>query len=358
MELNAICAEFGLSGATDFKVFGCGHINNTYRFIADGEKYVLQRINTNVFRDPDGLMDNILRVTAYLRPVIEARGGDVARGTLYMMSTRSGKPYFRDDEGVCWRVYPFVDHVTSYESVENPAVFAESARGFAQFQRDLANFPANELHETSPHFHDTPSRFRDLMTAAKADRAGRAASVADELAFAQAREADCAMITDAIAAGTVPIRVTHNDTKLNNVLIDTETHKAVCVVDLDTIMPGSALYDFGDSIRFGASTAAEDEPDLSRVWMDETLFEAYTRGYLEIVGDCLTETEIALLPMSAKLMTLECGMRFLADYLNGDIYFRTAYPTQNLDRARTQFKLVADMEAKMDKMAAIVQKYI
>lgn len=363
MDIQAICREFLPDGVIhSVNRYGCGHINETYVFScqtadAQNTRYILQKINTAVFRDPIGLMENICRVTSFLRTKIAARGGDPNRETLTVLPTRAGAAFFRAPDNSCWRVYPFIENTVSYQSVEQPQLFETAARAFGQFQCDLADFPAAELHETIPHFHDTPSRYRDLIFAADSDPAGRRAAVAPELAFARARAADCAVITDAINAKRVPLRVTHNDTKLNNILMDARTNAAVCIIDLDTIMPGSALYDFGDSIRFGASSAAEDEPDLSRVYMKAELFEAYVRGFLAGTAGRLTETEIRLLPMSAKLMTLECGMRFLTDYLNGDTYFHTTYPGQNLDRARTQFKLVADMEAQMDRMAEIVRRY-
>ena len=355
MEQIKICRAFCGEIAEPPVRYGCGHINETYVFRdANGRRFILQKINTDVFRDPDGLMENIVRVTAFLRAKIAARGGNPDRETLTVVPTHDGAPYLRDPNGGCWRVYPFIEDTISYQTVDQPEVFEAAAEAFGQFQRDLADFPAAQLHETIPHFHDTPDRYRQLADAASRDPMGRLQTAAPEWAFAQARGAGCGTIVNAIAAGTVPLRVTHNDTKLNNILMDAHTGAAVCIIDLDTIMPGSALYDFGDSIRFGASTAAEDEPDLGRVHFDLALFAAYARGFLRKVGDCLTAEEIALLPESARLMTLECGMRFLADYLNGDTYFHTAYPTHNLVRARTQFRLVAEMEEQAGKMAETV----
>ena len=342
--------------------FGCGHINATFAVYFKSEtrpprRYILQRINTNIFCDPDGLMENIVNVTAFLRKKIIAAGGDPDRETLTVIFTRDGKPYYRDAEGRCWRAYGFIENATSYQSVERPVLFYNAARAFGKFQRLLADYPAATLHETIPQFHDTGKRFRDFCAAVQNDKAGRRALVADEISFVLARETDCTIVTGLIAAGKMPLRVTHNDTKLNNIMMDNQTDEGICIIDLDTIMPGSPLYDFGDSIRFGASSAAEDEKDLDKVFMKLDLFESYTKGFLSEVGSALTETELEYLAFSAKLMTLECGMRFLADYLDGDCYFATHYEGQNLDRARTQFKLVADMEAKMDQMQAIVRKY-
>ena len=342
--------------------FGCGHINETYAVYCKFEikppvRYILQKINTNVFRDPDGLMQNILGVTEYLREQIIAQGGDPLRETLTVVPTIDGKPYYRDENGDCWRAYVFIENAITYQTVERPELFYEAACAFGRFQKTLAGYPANTLHDTIPQFHDTAKRFRDFVAAVERDKCGRLAQVADEVNFIRAREADCSVVVDAIARGEVPLRVTHNDTKLNNIMMDPETDKSVCIVDLDTIMPGSALYDFGDSIRFGASSAAEDEKDLDKVYMKPELFESYTRGFLSEVGDCLTEGEKKLIAFSAKLMTLECGMRFLTDYLDGDVYFHTTYEGQNLDRARTQLKLVADMEQKRAIMEEIVARY-
>lgn len=342
--------------------YGCGHINETYAVYCKSEtqaprRYILQRINTNVFRDPEGLMNNILAVTAYLREQITANGGDPRRETLTVIPTVDGGAFHREENGKCWRVYEFVENTVTYQSVERPELFYEAARAFGRFQKLLANFPADTLCETIPHFHDTAKRFRDFEEAVQRDTCGRLAQVLPEVEFIRARKADCSVVTDAIAKGEVPLRVTHNDTKLNNIMMDPETGAGVCIVDLDTIMPGSALYDFGDSIRFGASSAAEDEKNLDQVYMKPELFEAYTKGFLSETGDRLTDGEKRLLAFSAKLMTLECGMRFLADYLDGDVYFHTTYEGQNLDRARTQLKLVADMEAKRALMEEIVARY-
>ena len=241
--------------------------------------------------------------------------------------------------------------------VESAKDFYDSGVAFGNFQKMLADYPAKTLHETIPNFHNTPSRFRDFQKAVQEDKMGRAASAQEEIAFALARENDTKVLTDLLKAGELPLRVTHNDTKLNNILFDENTKKAICIIDLDTVMPGLSHYDFGDSIRFGASTGAEDEKDLSKIEMDLALFEAFTKGYLEGCGGSLTEKEIEMLPMGAKLMTYECGIRFLADYLEGDVYFKIHREGHNLDRARTQFKLVKDMEDKWTEMAAIVEKY-
>lgn len=342
--------------------YGQGHINDTFCVYVqtpqgDARRFILQRINTDTFRDPKGLMENIVGVTDYLRDVIAQNGGDPAREAMTVLRTRMGGTFFADSEGGAWRAYPFIEGTVCLQSVQAPAQFYESARAFGRFQQLLAGYPAATLHETIEKFHDTRQRFANFETALAADACGRAKEVQAEVEFAMARKADCAYLMDLLEQGKLPLRVTHNDTKLNNILFDAHTGEALCVIDLDTIMPGLALNDYGDSIRFGASTAAEDEPDVSKVHFDLYLFELYTRGYLEAAGAALTDTEKEYLPWGAKLMTLECGIRFLTDYLQGDTYFKVSRARQNLERCRTQFKLVADMENVWDEMASIVKKY-
>lgn len=350
MEISAILRHFSID--LPAAPFGNGHINSTFR-VGDPPRYILQKVNTVVFTDPDGLMANVVAVTAYLREQIAKAGGDPNRETLTYLPTTDGKYIYRDGEGNCWRMYRFIGDADAYENA-TPELFAESARAFGRFQRMLANFPAHTLCETIPQFHDTGVRLEQLKAAVSENRSGRAEAVRSEINFALARAEETHVIVDAIAEGSVPLRVTHNDTKLNNVLFDSKTGKSLCVIDLDTVMPGSLLYDYGDALRFGASTAAEDEQDLSKVHFDIELFRAYTNAYLEELAGRITPREIELLPMGAKLMTLECGMRFLADHINGDVYFRIHREGQNLDRARTQFKLVAEMEQKSDQLNGIV----
>lgn len=354
--------NFGLRGTfSEYNQIHDGHINYTYKIVfEDGgirTPYLLQKINTDTFRDPDALMENILGVTEHLRAYILEHGGDPDRETLNVIKTVEGKPYYRNEADECYRMYKFITEAYTCQQIENPTVFYNAARAFGDFQRRLADYPSEKLHEILPDFHNTAKRFENLQKAIAENKSGRKGNVAAEIAFAQAREADSHVLVDLLAAGRLPLRVTHNDTKLNNVMFDNHTNKGICVIDLDTVMPGLSLYDFGDSIRFGANHAAEDEKDLSKVWLDLNLFENYVRGYLESTGESLTTTEIEYLPFSAKLLTFECGMRFLTDYLDGDTYFHTNYPDHNLDRCRTQFALVADMEKKMDEMKAIVSKY-
>lgn len=344
-----------------YKPITDGHINDTYvveYLLDDGAvaKYLLQRINTNVFKKPVELMENVMGVTAHLRNKIIAVGGDPMRETLTVYPAKDGKNYVMSDDGGCWRLYNFVDDTYSINELTNPEDFRNAALTFGNFQKLLADYPIETLHDTIPNFHNTPSRFNDFKTAVENNFSGRKEECLPEIEFVLAREKDCSVITDLLDSGVMPLKVTHNDTKLNNVLFDKKTNKGICVVDLDTVMPGSSLYDFGDSIRFGANTAAEDEKDLSKVSLSLEYFKAYVDGYLETAGDSLTKEEVDLLPFASKLLTFECGMRFLADFLNGDVYFKTEYPEHNLVRARTQFKLVADIEEKMAEMTAIVDE--
>ena len=336
-----------------------GHINNTFlvEYDIDGKTvpYLLQQINTEVFKNPDQLMANIVSVTSFLRDKIIASGGDPDRETLFVKPTFTGDNYFRDSDGHYWRLYNYIDNTFSFDSIESPEVFYNAGFAFGQFQRMLADFPSDKLYETIPDFHNTAKRYAALRAAVELNAAGRADAVQEEINFAIARKKDAFVLVDAIAAGTLPIRVTHNDTKLNNILFDRDTNKGICIVDLDTVMPGLSLYDFGDSIRFGANTAVEDEKDLSKVSLDLELYENYVRGYLTTAGESLVPAEVTYLPFSAKLMTFECGMRFLTDYLNGDTYFRIHYPEHNLDRCHTQFALVADIEKKYDSMMQITK---
>lgn len=337
--------------------YGNGHINDTY--IAESDpKYILQRINNSVFKNPEQVMSNITGVTEHLRKKITEAGGNPERETLNLVKTVDGKSFYKADDGNYFRMYKFIEGTVSYDSVENPAQLYEAARAFGKFQSMLSDYPVDKIYETIPDFHDTGKRYAALEAAVDKDVVGRRGLVEKEIEFAFARRQDTNVIVDAIAAGKVPVRVTHNDTKLNNVMLDEKTGEGVCVIDLDTVMPGSLLYDYGDALRFGASSGAEDECDLDKIWFDLELFEAFTRGFLEEVGSNLTDEEIKLLPFSAKLMTYECGIRFLTDYLSGDTYFKIHRKNHNLDRARTQFKLVADMEKKMDAMSGIIKKYI
>ena len=342
--------------------YGSGHINDTFCVHTQpGEdpcrRFILQRISSAAFHHPDQVMENIAGVTAFLGKAIAAAGGDPSRETMTVVPTRDGKSFYSDSEGGAWRVYPFIEGTVCLQAAETPELFAASARTFGRFQRMLKDYPADTLYETIPHFHDTEDRLAKLKAAVEADVMGRVKDVQPELDFVWKREADCSVALQALRDGKLPLRVTHNDTKLNNVLIDRESGEGICVIDLDTVMPGLSINDFGDSIRFGANHSAEDEQDLSKVNFDISLYEVYTQGFLEGADGALTQAELDYLPWGAKLMTLECGIRFLTDYLDGDHYFRIHREGQNLDRCRTQFKLVADMEEQWDAMKAVVDKY-
>lgn len=349
---------------TGCRPYGSGHINDTYLLSYEigemGRLYViLQRMNQEVFEKPVELMENIVHVTSYLKERIAENGGDPERETLNVIHAQDGRPYYKDTEGNYWRSYKFITGATSYDKVEKPADFYQSALAFGNFQKLLADFPAETLHETIQGFHDTRARFAAFEKAVREDVMGRAALVEKEIAFVREREKSIAdYFSELQDQGVLPLRVTHNDTKLNNIMIDDRTGRGICVIDLDTVMPGLAMNDFGDSIRFGASTAAEDERDLSLVSCSMELFDIYARGFIEGCGGKLTDREILELPMGAMTMTYECGMRFLTDYLQGDTYFKIHRKDHNLDRCRTQFKLVEDMEQKLHTMQTIVKKYM
>lgn len=354
------CAElisaFGINGTlSDFKRFGGGHINDTFLVAVtdsgNSHKYILQSVNKNVFHNIYAVMDNIERVTDHLKA--KACAGK----TLNFLKSSSGHPYYEDAEDNFWRIYEFVDNSICLDLPESLDDFYQCAYAFGSFQRNLTDFPAETLTETIPDFHNTPKRYETFLKAVKEDKCGRAASVQPEIAYIQEKSDFYPTLMDAHNAGKIPLRVSHNDTKSNNVLLDENTRKALCVIDLDTIMPGFSATDFGDSIRFGASTAAEDEPDLSKVLFDFEKFKVYTKGFLDGCGGLLTDEEVMLLPEGAKMMTIECGMRFLTDYLEGDTYFKTSREGQNLDRCRTQLKLVSEMEKRWDDMKAFVKNF-
>lgn len=351
MQIEKAAYGFRLNGEpVSCEEFGHGHINATYRIVTDaGCEYVLQRINKYVFKDPIRLMENASAVTAFLRERV-----DDPRLALHFIPTYDDLYYYEDDAGEFWRMYDFVGGFC-LDTPESDEDFFQSAIAFGRFQHLLSDFPAHTLHETIPEFHNTIDRFRLLKESIAADECGRAAGVKADIDFCLDREEIGTTLQKMRESGELPLRVTHNDTKLNNVLLDKKTRKSLCVLDLDTVMPGLSLYDFGDSIRFGAATAAEDEPDTAKMHMDLHLFEVYTRGYLQ-AASALTDKEVEMLPMGALVMTLELATRFLKDYLDGDKYFKTAYPTHNLVRARSQMALVADMQSKWDEMNQIVAK--
>lgn len=353
--MQEIIKNFRIEGnAAQCSAYGCGHINRTYLVVTDsGKRYILQGINTVAFKDVPGLMENIGAVTRHLQKKVKSE-----RECLHLVPTVDGADYWHDGGEGYWRMYDFVEDSICLQSAETPEDFYQSAVAFGTFQRQLEDFPAQTLHETIVNFHNTPDRYEKFKAVLTQDKLGRAKDAAYEIEEFLKREQDGSVLMDMLRKGELPLRVTHNDTKLNNVMLDAQTRKPLCVIDLDTVMPGLCAFDFGDSIRAGATTAAEDEADLSKVHFDLGLFEAYADGFLSAAGSALTPLELKTLPDGARLMTLEVGLRFLADYLNGDVYFRTAYPEHNLVRARNQFKLVQEMEEKRAGMDAVIAKYL
>ncbi|MBR5614858.1 MAG: aminoglycoside phosphotransferase family protein [Clostridia bacterium] len=353
--LNEICSKFDIDPTIGS--YGNGHINDTY-LCQSNPNYILQKINNVVFKSPEEVMENISNVTKHLKEKIREAGGDPERETLTVVPTIDGKNYYKDDNGNYFRMYKYIENSVSYDLVEDPIQLYYTGKAFGKFQNMLDDFPAEKLHETIKDFHNTPERVNQLLAAMEKNAAGRLDSVKEEVEFALEFRKYASIITDQMAEGTVPLRVTHNDTKLNNILFDDKTNEGVCVIDLDTVMPGSMLYDFGDALRSGATSGAEDETDLRKIWFDIAKFEQFTKGFVGEMRDTITEKEAELLAMSALIMSYECGIRFLADYLNGDVYFKTHREGQNLDRARNQFKLAKNIESKLDELNAIVNKYL
>lgn len=352
--MQEILEKYGLE--FDVQAFGNGHINDTY--VSEDGKYILQRINTNIFTNPDELMENILNVTEFLKEKIVMQGGDPDRETLTVIKTIDGKLFHQTADGSVYRVYKFIQNTRTVESNGSAEDLYHAGVGFGHFLKMLSDFPVEKLHETIKDFHNTPKRLEALKAAISNDKAGRAASVKEEIEFALKYEEDAKIVVDGIADGSISLCVTHNDTKINNILFEKDGTEIVCVIDLDTVMPGSLLYDVGDALRVGGSTAAEDEPDLDKVWFNEKAFEAFVKGYLSEVGDVLTEKELELLPFSVRPITYEQGVRFLTDYLEGDTYYKIHREHHNLDRTRNQFKLVADLMEKEEHMKAFVRSLV
>lgn len=348
---ETVLAEFALDSApVKCEVHGKGHIHATYLVeTVSGRHYMLQKINENTFRDIEGLMDNIARVTEHQHKV-----SPDPRSALTLIPTRQGKTYIKNSSGA-WRVYDYIEDSMCLQLPESEEDFYQSAVGFGAFQHQLRDFPADTLHETIPNFHNTPDRYRIFKETLARDPLGRAALVEREIDFFLSHEDEMATLQRLLDSGELPVRATHNDTKLNNVLFDKATRKALCIIDLDTVMPGLSVYDFGDSIRFGAATALEDETRLERMSLDLGLYRIFTDGF---ISSCpgLTAAELEYLPMGAKTMTVENGLRFLTDYIDGDHYFSIHRPTHNLDRSRAQIKLAQDMELKWDSMRAVISE--
>lgn len=356
LDARDAASQFEFRGAVcDTAPHGNGHINDTFLVTCRGDgapvRYILQHINRNVFRDPAAVMQNIERVTAHL--ALQAMDEtDAERRALKLIAARDGRNWHTDVNGETWRAYPFIEEARTYDAATSPSQAFQAARAFGRFQQRLASLPPPRLNETIPGFHHTPRRFTALEQAIAADSMNRAALARPEIEFARSRES----IAGVLLKANLPERVTHNDTKFNNVLLDDRTGEAVCVIDLDTVMPGLALYDFGDMVRTTTSPAQEDERDLSKVTMQITMFEALVRGYLEAAGAFLTPAEKQRLVFSGKLITFETGIRFLTDYLAGDTYFKVHREGHNLDRCRTQFKLVESIECQEEQMSRFVER--
>ena len=353
-DFTAVLRHFCIDGDfVEVVPHGSGHINHSYRvsFETGGvrRRYLLQRVNTDVFQQPELLMNNIQRVTSHLAAKFAGRP-DAERRVLTLVPTHNGHTWHRGSDCGVWRMFVFIEDAFSFDSIELPSQAFEAAKAFGSFQLALADLLSPRLHETIPAFHDTPKRFSDFEEAVTADVAHRVSLVGAEITFAFSRQSISSVLIDA----SLPERVTHNDTKLNNVMFDATSGEALCVVDLDTVMPGLALYDFGDMVRTATSPTAEDEQDLSRVAMQFPLFAALARGYLTSASGFLTHVEKALLPACGKVIAFEQGIRFLNDYLRGDVYYKVTRAGQNLDRCRTQFKLVESIEEQEGEMEKLV----
>lgn len=362
--IMAVIEQFGLDGnILEATPYGNGYINDTYAITCQlstdrKKRYILQRINHEIFKNPEQLMQNFRKITEYLRERIIENGGDSKREALSIVPTLDHQDYYKDESGNYWRVLAFIEQSITYEVVSNADDFYRTAKTFGNFQRLLKDFPASSLYETIPNFHNTIARYETFLEAVTNNKSGRAQFVQKEIDFIVERKNETASLLNLLNDDKLPLKVTHNDTKLSNILMDENTNAPLCVIDLDTIMPGLAAYDFGDSIRAGACWTAEDEKDLTKVFMDLELYEAFAKGFIEGAQDGLSKLEIQTLPIGAKTITLEQGIRFLTDYLDGDLYYKTTYSEQNLDRARTQLKLVSDMETKWDKMNEIIERYL
>ena len=355
-DLAAIVSNFQIYGHfLGAEPYGSGHINDTFASAFDqagvNVRYIHQRINHNVFTDPEGLMDNVYRVTKHLNKKNETRGlPEPARRALTVVPDLDGQPYYRDHDGNYWRTYLFIEKSRTYDIIETEQQAYSTGRAFGEFQKLLVDMDGPRLKETIPNFHNTSLRFDDFKKALAADTCNRAQDARKEIDFILKNEDACSLLIDLHKNGEIPERITHNDTKLNNVMIDNETQEGICVIDLDTVMPGLVHYDFGDMIRTSTSPAAEDEQDTSKVCMQMNMFQALARGYIENAGDFLTKKEKEMLPFSGRLITLTIGIRFLTDYLSGDIYFKIQREGHNLDRCRTQLALVRSIEEQLEDM--------
>jgi len=353
MTAKEIAEKFKIDGMIrEVRPYGDGHINDTFLVKTTTKKYVMQRINTFVFTNAEVLMSNIVNVTTYLNNQIDAQRGD-PRQKIQIINTVDGKYYYSCEEG-CFRMYTYAEHTRSVNIPLSNEHFKKGAICFATFVKYLLDYPADTIVDVIPDFHDTRSRYKAFESAVKDDEFGRLEGVKYLVEFVKQREKYVGLLVDKLKKGQLPYRVTHNDTKFNNLLLDDETYNPVAVIDFDTIMKGTICYDFGDAIRAGCNSAEEDEADLNKVYFDFDKYEAFAKGYLSTLGQFITEEEKDNLAFSCILITLECGIRFLTDYLRGDCYFKTHYPKQNVYRAKTQFKLVMDMEQRFEEMKSII----
>ena len=352
-DIEAIAANFALDAPpTKTQSFGSGHINDTYSLTCK-KRYVLQRINHDIFKDPPAMMDNIKRVTDHIRNKLTEQGSDLAGRQLEVISTVEGGLCHKDDEGNYWRVYNRIENAVTYDTLESVELAREAARMFGWFQRMLADLGGAQLYETIPDFHTTPKRLETFRQVLKEDTCNRAKDAIAEIDFVLKHAEICGVLLDNVAQGNIPIRITHNDTKINNVMLDESTHKGVCVIDLDTVMPGLSLYDFGDMVRTATHQAAEDERDLTKITMQMPMFEMLVKGFAEQTHAFLTPAEKKYLAFSGKLITFEQMIRFLADHLAGDTYYKIHRQGHNLDRARTQMKLVQSIIEQEEEMNSI-----
>ena len=347
------CNSYGLT--TDGVSYGNGHINTTFLAEKDGKKYIIQSVNTNVFKNPNDMMDNVCKVTDFIKEKVKSRGGNADREIMSVLKTKTGENLCTTSNGDVYRAYTYISESITINENPTPEIFYQAGLGFGRFQEYLSDFPANELVETIEKFHHTPSRVESLKKTVKEDKLDRVKNCEDILKYILDFEKEAGIIISGIENKDIPIRVTHNDTKLNNILFDKDTKEAICVIDLDTVMPGSALYDFGDAIRYGANTAKEDEKDLDKVSIDLKLFESFTKGFTKPLKNSLTKYETDLLAFSSKLLTYECAVRFLDDYLAGNKYFKVDYEDHNLVRAKNQIKMCQDIDLKFNEMDKIVK---
>ena len=362
-EIKGVLRQFKFEGSfREVVEVHTGNINNTYHLYyatPEGDReYILQQINTFAFKKPEEVMSNIRRVTRHLERAIAMEGLDPSRRVLRLVCTHDGSWMYRDDRNRAWRAYDFITGAVTYDRSETPEQFGEVGRAFGRFQRLLTDFPAYDLYETIPDFHNTRKRFFAFVDAVGRDPVGRVKHIEDEIDFLFDRRKMMSQVVRMIEDGVIPLRVTHNDTKINNVMIDKQTGEALCVIDMDTVMPGSVLYDYGDAIRSGACTSFEDEPDTSKIALDVDMFRAFTASFLKEVRKSMTEQELRLLPLGVKIMTCELAMRFLTDYIEGDVYFKVRSPEHNLIRTRAQMKLLTDVEAKYDELCEEVERIL